>query len=67
MWPACAPVSQAPHVRLCLLFVKFRQCYYTFEDLLMMGVRLVPEIWSAVLYHSGFLVAHVSMTHAWPD
>ena len=28
----------------------------------MMGVRLVPDLWSAVLCHRGFPVTHVSMT-----
>ena len=39
------------------------------KDLFMMGVRLVPDICSTVhvLYHSGFLVTHMSMTHACPD
>ena len=32
-----------------------------------MGVRLVPEIESAVLYYRSFLVMHVRMTHACPD
>ena len=37
------------------------------EDLFIMGVRLVPEICSAILYHRGFWMTHVCVTHACPD
>ena len=37
--------------------------YYNYKDVCMMGVRLVRQVWSEVLYHRsrGFLVTHVRM------